>query len=141
MSLCINPKCLRENPDNTNFCNYCGSGLLLDGRYRVVRPISEKGGFGKTYEVIENSNAYVLKVLIDNSAIAVKLFKREAEVLQELQHPGIPRRKDYFLFYPKNSQEPLYCLVMEKIFGDDLENHQDKSDNRPISQKTALEWL
>ncbi len=31
----------------------CGSDLLLNGKYRVTILLSAKGGFGNTYEVID----------------------------------------------------------------------------------------
>lgn len=123
------------------FCQACGSELLLDGRYRVIRLISDKGGFGKTYEVRYSGTAKVLKVLINNSAKAVELFEREARVLQQLSHPGIPRGEEYFIFHAKNSQTPLHCLVMEYIRGTDLEEYQEQREYRPISQRLALDWL
>ena len=90
MSLCINPRCFAPNNDNNmQFCQACGSELLLKGRFRVVRELGG-GGFGKTYELIDNTGKIkVLKVLIDNGPKAVELFEREAEVLSLLDHPGI----------------------------------------------------
>ncbi len=34
-------------------CQSCGSDLLLNGKYRVTNLLSAKGGFGNTYEVID----------------------------------------------------------------------------------------
>ncbi len=76
MSLCINPNCPHpENPDNSLFCNTCGSELLLAGRYRVRQLLSGKGGFGRTYEVSQGSTTKVLKVLINHQPKAIELFK------------------------------------------------------------------
>ena len=142
MSLCINTSCSKpHNPDNHLFCQTCGSELLLAGRYRVTRLLSDKGGFSNAYEVIDNHTPKVLKVLTNNHPHAVELFEKEARVLSQLNHPGIPKGEGSFTYFPRDSQTPLYCLVMEKIEGMDLEEYQKQRQNHPIDQKLALEWL
>ncbi len=142
MSLCINLSCLNpENPDSLLFCQACSTELLLAGRYRVTRLLSNKGGFGKTYEVTHNGTAKVLKVLINNDPKVVELFEQEAQVLQTLNHPGIPKGEGYFTCFLKNSETVLHCLVMQKIEGLDLDEYLQQRGNRPIDQKLALEWL
>ncbi|MEH2366008.1 serine/threonine-protein kinase [Nostoc sp.] len=146
MSLCINPNCQNtDNPDNLLRCQSCGSELLLEGRYRVTRLLSDKGGYGDIYEVRERSGIpKVLKVLKEekkNDAKAVEQFQREAEVLSKLNHPGIPQGEEYFKFFPINIQQPVHCLVMEKIEGENLHEWLQKRGNRPISEKLAIDWL
>jgi len=142
MSHCINPNCPHpQNPDNILFCQACGSELLLAGEYRVSQLLSGKGGFGRTYEASQGSQAKVLKVLINHQPKAIELFEQEARVLQQLNHPGIPKGDRYFTFIPRNAQQPLHCLVMEKIEGLDLDEYQQQRQNRPIEQKLALKWL
>lgn len=143
MSYCINPQC--SNPQNSGtplFCKNCGSQLLLQDIYRVIRPLGG-GGFGKTFEVEDCGTPKVLKVLHNNHPKAVELFRQEAEVLSSLNHPGIPRVESdsYFTFRPKNSQKYLHCLVMEKINGMDLEKYMKQRSFEPISQKAAFRWL
>jgi len=144
MSLCINPNCQKpQNPDNQLFCQNCGSELLLAGHYKVTQLLSDKGGFGKTYQVedlYDNNKVKVLKVLTLNVAKAVELFQQEAAVLQQLRHPGIPQGDGYIEFFPKNSQNPVHCFVMQYIEGMDLEEYLGQR-GRPIDQKMALKWL
>ena len=144
MSLCINPECNNpHNSDTTIFCQGCGSELLLDGRYRVVQELGQ-GGFGTTYEIIDvNSHPWVLKVLMDNHPKYVELFRQEAQVLTRLKHPGIPRTDidGYFLYFPQGREEPLHCLVMEKIEGLNLSEYIKRRGNRPIKPKRVLRWL
>lgn len=144
MSHCINPKCPNpQNRDTQMFCQSCGSELLLEARYRVMRLLGQ-GGCGKTFEVSDRDGTpKVLKILINNHPKYVELFQREALVISRLNHPGIPLVESdaYFTFSPKNSTEPLHCLVMEKIEGMDLSEYQQQRQNRPISQKVAIEWL
>lgn len=144
MSLCINPYCLQpQNSDNQLFCQGCGSELLLEGRYRVVRLLGS-GGFSKTFEVSEpNGTLNVLKVLTDPQPKAVELFEREAAVLSQLQHPGIPKVEPdgYFIYWSRDSKQPLHCLVMEKIEGLNLHEYIQQRGNRAIEQKMAVQWL
>ncbi|AVH70434.1 serine/threonine protein kinase [Nostoc sp. 'Lobaria pulmonaria (5183) cyanobiont'] len=141
MNLCNNPHCPRpQNSENILFCQACGSELLLEGRYRVTRQLGA-GGFAKTFEVNHGNTLKVLKVLMLDDAKAVSLFQQEAQVLSHLNHPGIPKGDGYFAFSPKNSQAPLYCLVMEKIEGLDLHQYMEQRGNRPIDEKLALLWL
>ncbi|MBO1068757.1 MAG: SUMF1/EgtB/PvdO family nonheme iron enzyme [Dolichospermum sp. DEX189] len=145
MSLCINSNCPKpQNPDNILFCQACGSEVLLQQRYRVQCQLG-RGGFGVTYEIneVRTNQAKVLKVLINNDHKAVELFKQEADVLSQLHHSGIPHVEldAYFEYYPYNSQNPIHCLVMEKVVGEDLEKYMQKRGLRPINQTTAIEWL
>ena len=144
MRLCINPNCQRpQNADDRLFCQACGSQLLLAQRYTVTQLLSDKGGFGKSYkveDVRDNNQVKVLKVLTLNDAKAVELFKQEAKVLQTLQHPGIPKGYEPIEFFPRNSPDPLHCLVMQYIQGQDLEEYLNNLE-RPIDQKSGLEWL
>ena len=142
MNFCLNPSCANpQNSGNQLFCQSCGSELLLAGRYRVIHLLSDKGGFGNTYEVLHNHTPKVLKVLTNNHPKAIELFKQEAKVLSQLNHPGIPKGEGEFTYFPRDSQTPLHCLIMEKVEGMDLEEYQKQRQYRPIDQQLALEWL
>ncbi|MBD2778070.1 bifunctional serine/threonine-protein kinase/ABC transporter substrate-binding protein [Iningainema tapete] len=148
MSYCINPACQNpHNGDSELFCLSCGSELLLQGRYRVVRYWQERK-YTHIYQVIDTIQAYpiakVLKVLKPISRLEnklVELFEREAKVLQELNHPGIPKGDGHFIFKAGQKPEPLHCLVMEKIDGSNLEEYIQGRKNSPISQELAVAWL
>jgi WD40 repeat protein/tRNA A-37 threonylcarbamoyl transferase component Bud32 len=142
MSYCINPECLNYQKSNDILvCQDCGSDLLIDGKYIVVKKLGN-GGFGTTYEVRQQERTKVLKVLKLNQPIALKLFQKEAEALKQLNHPGIPKVETdgYFLFYPHNIQEAVRCLVMEKIEGENLEHLLERRGG-PIKQELAVKWL
>ncbi len=149
MSLCVNPRCLQpDHPDNdgSQLCCSCGSDLVLLGRYRVMRLLSDKSGFGRVYEAFDRSTPKILKILKENYSQhpkAVELFRQEAIVLGQLPHPGIPaiEPQSYFEFYPKGSSEPLYCIVMEKIEGPNLKEWMQQQGNHPISESQAWQWL
>jgi len=104
--------------------------------------LSAKGGFGNTYEVIdERKIPKVLKVLTYDSSKAIDLFQQEANLLKQLNHPGIPKGENYFIYHPRESQTALHCLVMEKIAGIDLEEYQKQRGFKPIDYNLALDWL
>ena len=144
-NLCINARCPKPENDETQlFCQGCGSELLLGGRYRVIAEIGS-GGFGKTYEVsaTHQTEPMLLKVLINPQEKAIELFQREAQVLSQLDDVGIPKVPEdgYFTYFLRDAQEPLHCLVMEKIEGMDLSGYMKHRDKRPIEVSVAMLWL
>ncbi|MFZ4640048.1 MAG: protein kinase domain-containing protein [Nodosilinea sp.] len=149
MSLCINPRCPQPNhADNGTqaHCAACGSSLLLQGRYRVMRLISQQTGFGQIYEAYDQNVPKILKVLkqsYNHNPKVVGLFQREAQVLSHLNHPGVPQveSRGYFHYFPQGSSEPCHCLVMEKIDGPNLKQWMVQQGNHPISEKQAILWL
>lgn len=149
MSLCINPRCPQpDHPDNglSATCRACGSDLLLQGRFRVMRLISSHSGFGDVYEVYERNLPKLLKVLKashNHNTKVLELFQREAVVLGRLNHPGVPQVEadGYFTYLPSNAVEPLHCIVMEKIDGPNLKQWMVQQGNNPIGEKQALLWL
>ncbi|GCL40740.1 serine/threonine-protein kinase [Dolichospermum planctonicum] len=145
MSYCINPHCPKPidlaNANNP-ICRNCGSQLLLQNRYRVLKQLGQ-GGFGNTFEIDDGGETKVLKVLTENNSKAVELFQQEAKVLSQLNSVGIPKVEadGYFTVLPKNSSVPLHCLVMEKIAGVNLEQWMEFRKYQPIAEKEALNWL
>jgi len=125
MSYCLNINCQKpENPLTNQFCNNCGTKLLLKGRYRAIKPIGQ-GGFGKTFlaidEDIPSKPNCVIKQFFPSIqgsnalAKARELFTQEAIRLDDLgKHKQIPQLLAYF---EENSQ--LY-LVQQFIDGDNL---------------------
>jgi serine/threonine protein kinase len=150
MSFCINPKCdSSANEDADMSCKSCGTDLLLAGQYRVRELLSSGTGFGLIYKVSCQNSQKILKVLDlkvlkkkdSKDPKALEQFKREAEVLQRLNHPGIPRGEEYFEVSIPGSEDILHCLIMEKIQGLDLAAWLEKNNNKPISVNLALNWL
>jgi WD40 repeat protein len=149
MSYCINPSCPQPNdPANVNnrICRNCGSDLLLEGRYQVMRLLSDSSGFGKVYEAYRGATPKILKVLKqkhNNNPRVIELFQQEAAVLSQLNHPGIPRVEadGYFQFFPREGAQPVHCIIMEKIDGLDLRQWMKQQGNNAISEKQAINWL
>jgi len=149
---CINSKCeQRENCDRLKHCQACGTPLLIKNRYRLIfplRPLCVRGQ-AELFEAEDlgveaaiGSRYKVLKVLKKNDSTLVRLFQQEAEALNKLNHPGIPKippGDGYFTVSLPRQTKPLHCLVMEKIEGENLQdwvNHHGA-----VSQKEALNWL
>ena len=142
MSHCINPKCqIRQNPDNLAKCSFCGTSLLINGRYLLVKPLRELSGLHTTeiFEVSDRNTLKVLKVLNSDRSKLIELLQQEAKVLQRLQNLGVPKVYEYFTFLPNNESKKLHCLVMEKIEGQNLK--QWLEENEPISEARAINWL
>ncbi|MBE9238073.1 SUMF1/EgtB/PvdO family nonheme iron enzyme [Anabaena aphanizomenioides LEGE 00250] len=123
MSQCINPECLYQNPQGTNFCERCGSKIILDDRYLPLKFLGE-GGFGRTFQAVDIkrlNTPCVIKQFLPQQAgssslqKATELFQQEAQRLQELgKHPQIP---DLLAFFPQDGR--LY-LIQEFIDGQNL---------------------
>ncbi|MGK7889533.1 MAG: protein kinase [Leptolyngbyaceae cyanobacterium] len=149
MALCINPTCSSPNhPDNAvhSHCQACGATLTLQGRYRVMRLLTDRSGFGRVYEIFERDQPKILKVLketYNGNAKAIQLFEQEALVLSHLDHPGVPRIDvdGCFQVIPREGAEPLHCLVMEKVDGPNLSEWMRQQGNHPISERQAVQWL
>jgi serine/threonine protein kinase len=125
MSYCLNPHCPNpQNPTGTNFCQTCGSKLLLKDRYRTLQPLGQ-GGFGKTFLAVDEDKPSHPRCVIkqffpqaqgtNTVQKAAELFTQEAMRLDELgKHPQIPELLAYF------SQDSQQYLVQEFIDGQDL---------------------
>lgn len=144
MTICINPKCIAFNQPMESAgrtCPNCSSDLIFQNRYRAISTIRVNRGFSNVYEVEDRGNTKVLKVLNQihsKNNRAIQLFRQEVDVLSHFDHPGIPKCDCYFQFKLSNG-ERLNCIVMEKVNGCNLEDWVH--ENKPISEKQALEWL
>jgi serine/threonine protein kinase len=146
MLCCLNPDCQDPlNPDGNTSCQYCETPLisLLRGRYRVIKLLSDEGGFGRTYlaEDIDKLNEEcVVKQLApkiqEPSALrkAVELFKEEAKRLQQLgEHNQIPTLLAYF------EQDNYLYLVQQFIDGQNL--FKELQQEGTFSESQILELL
>ncbi|QLE54868.1 serine/threonine-protein kinase [Nostoc sp. TCL26-01] len=127
MICCLNPDCLSPlNSDGKKSCQSCGTPLvsLLRNRFRVIRVLSDEGGFGRTYlseDQDKLNERCVIKQLAPkfqgtwSQKKAVELFAQEAKRLQELgEHPQIPTLLAYF------EQDNCMYLVQQFVNGQNL---------------------
>jgi WD40 repeat protein len=124
MSHCLNPACQKPtNPDDANFCQNCGSMLLLGDRFRPLQLIGQ-GGFGRTFLAVDVASEKNQRVVIkqffptpqSQSPGAAALFRQEAERLTVLgEHPQIPR------LLAQYEQDGNLYLVQQYVRGQNLE--------------------
>ncbi len=99
-------------------------GTLLADRYKILRRIGG-GGMGSVYLAEDQNLANrlvavkeLVEMFADEAARgkAIEDFKREADLLAELDHPAIPTIYQHFLDVARGR----YYLVMKYIEGGDL---------------------
>ena len=135
------PSCHRSNIPRARYCQYCGHDMILnnDGpRYYITR-VLKTGGQGAVYETVDDKgHVYAVKELIDRSvdprerAEAITRFEHEAEILEHLDHPQIPRVHTSF------KDEGRYYLAMDFVRGEDLEQILDREKIMPEDEVFAL---
>ncbi len=152
MSYCINPWCKqRYNQDELEVCHYCRTTLLINEQFRLLEPLRplDTDSSTQVFEVVDVHGTWtdppgihkVLKVLSSTDSKLIELMEREANILQLLSIPDIPRVDvdGYFTFQPPGDVPALHCLILEKIPGDNLADWIDI--NGRISQSLAIDWL
>jgi serine/threonine protein kinase len=116
-------------------------GTLLLDRYLIVHRVGG-GGMGSVYQARDKRLAdrlcavkEMIELFADQSqrAKAVEDFKREAEVLAQLDHPSIPTVFDYFI------EGGRYYLVMRWIGGGDLAE-QMRLRGGVVDESTVTKW-
>jgi serine/threonine protein kinase len=142
--ICINPECQkRQNSDSSEFCQFCGTPLLIQGRYRLLQPLRplDRRLSTEVFEIDDIGVRKVMKILNSDRSDEIEHLEREVCLLQEMNHPGIPKADldGYFTVSLPNCSRSLHCLVMEKIEGVNLEKWVEIYGK--ISQKQALDWL
>jgi len=121
--------------------NQLEPGTLLLDRYLIVQRVGG-GGMGSVYQARDKRLAdrlCAVKEMIELFADknqrtkAVEDFKREAEVLAQLDHPSIPTVFDYFI------EGGRYYLVMRWIGGGDLAEQMRLRGSR-VDEPTVTKW-
>ena len=101
------------------------SGQILQSRYQLQKQLGHTVAGRQTWLAEDVNDAkhelVVLKLLVFNAEFNwdnLKLFEREAQVLQNLNHERIPRYRDYFLVEKEpDSGLSWWCLVQDYIPG------------------------
>jgi len=141
MSYCLNPHCARpQNPAKSNFCQNCGTKLLLAQRYRAIRLIAT-GGFGRTLLAEDEHKPSKPRCVIkqfypqgqNNARKAAELFQQEAVRLEQLgKHPQIPELLAHF------EQNNHQYIVQEFIDGQNLAQELAETGAFPEEQIRSL---
>jgi serine/threonine protein kinase len=151
---CINPWChARINDDSNGECASCRSTLLINNRFKLLKPLFDlnRNHFCDVYEALDTTGSWlsppgtikILKVLkgYDEQNKYISMMEKEAETLQLLNHPGIPKSDldDFFAINLENGPGELYCLAMTKLEGVTLEDWIGQHGR--VDQSLALNWL
>lgn len=147
-AICSNPKCGQSGLVGNRRCPNCQAlaiGSLLRHRYLIDKMVG-KGGFGTTY-LVKDLDCFeeqrILKELtlslkdedpMDLKDMAERLFRREAQVLLNLYHSGIPRLYAYF------AEESFSYLVQDFIPGQTL-SEEFKRRKSPLSEEEVMPIL
>lgn len=85
---------------------------LIQDRYQVETLLG-RGGIGDTFRVIDQKTGQKVALkqvsLTETTWKSIELFEREAEVLQQIDHPGIPKYID--AFYVDEVANRTYYIV------------------------------
>ena len=131
-------------------------GYMLRGRYRILRVIGG-GGMGAVYKAEdtkrEDASVAVKEMRTDLETQAhhsgpgdedhrdreerrqlLEAFRREAQILSDLDHHNLPRVTDFF------TEGGRPYLVMELIPGESLEKRLDRLRGQPMDEAEALKY-
>jgi serine/threonine protein kinase len=154
MRYCINPWChSRANDDTAELCSACSSPLLINGRFILIRSLFDlkRHHFCDVFEALDTKGSWInppntvmiLKVLkgYDPQQKYVSMMEKEAETLQLLKHPGIPKSDldDFFTIHLEQGPDEIRCLAMSRFEGVTLEDWIRQHGR--IDQSLALDWL
>ncbi|MBD2102775.1 serine/threonine-protein kinase [Leptolyngbya sp. FACHB-261] len=102
------------------------SGQVLRGRYRLKALLGQNAG-RQTWLAEDQLAQPVAQVVVKLLAFGaqmqwdnLKLFEREAQVLRRLNHPQIPKYRDYFSLGEQPGDALWFGLVQEHIPGQSL---------------------
>jgi serine/threonine protein kinase len=111
-------------------------GDLINDRYQILKIIGREG-VGVTYSAddLQLKQKVAIKVVFLTDIIdwkILELFKKEAKILKNLDHPNIPKYLDYFENNLNN--QSYFYLVQELITGESLaqlvENKREFTENQ-----------
>lgn len=137
------PKCKAANPDESKFCNECGSrldsiaqmgsaptqtleaseedlvtGVTFAGRYQVIDQLG-KGGMGRVYRVLDTklNEEIALKLIQPEVALdrsTIERFRNELKIARKIVHKNVAR------MYDLNEEQGTHYITMEYVRGEDL---------------------
>jgi tRNA A-37 threonylcarbamoyl transferase component Bud32 len=113
----------------------------LRGRYLILQLVGQ-GGMAAVYRATNRRTkaTVAIKEMSQDGLTPTELreslesFQFEAETLQRLHHPNLPR------VYESFSENSRHYLVMDYIDGTTLEQHQQSTGNGPLSESEVLRW-
>lgn len=135
LSVCAGPSGAR--PQTTSDFS---QGTVIGGRYEVDTVLG-RGGNGVTYRCTDSDTgrlvavkALSLRSLRDWKQL--ELFQREAQILENLDHPGIPQYID--AFEEDTAADRAFFLVQELAAGESLEDMVERGWRADESEITRI---
>ncbi|MBN1219572.1 MAG: PQQ-binding-like beta-propeller repeat protein [Anaerolineae bacterium] len=134
----------KKHPETGDFDeNILPKGAVLQSRYEIVKVLGV-GGMGAVYLAQDLrftgvTRMCAVKEMISTTPdpqirrLAVQSFEREANLLVELNHPGIPEIYDFF------TESVRSYLVMEYVKGDNLEEILESTEGM-LKTDMVLDW-
>lgn len=106
------------------------TGEILQQRYQLQQVLGQAAGRETWLATdLSDQSMVVVKLLVQNPQLQwqdVKLFEREASVLQNLQHPKIPRYRDAFQTESTQTSNVIWLgLVQDYVPGTNLQKLLD----------------
>lgn len=133
----------------TSDCESCGEAARLDGRYALEAMVG-RGAHGTTWRARDSDGGLraikelPLRLGVPDKTVA--LFRREAQVLAQLDHPGLPRFHE--AFETGAGRNRVLWIVLAFIQGPTLEeellaHRYDEGDVMDIVEELlgTLAWL
>lgn len=109
------------------------AGTILENRYLVQKRVGE-GGMGTVYLASDQrfDSPVAIKETLFNDPDLKRAFEREAQLLNGLRHPALPRVTDHFV------EDSRQFIVMEYIAGEDLSEMLRRKTGFPV--QNVLHW-
>ncbi|MEM7347386.1 MAG: serine/threonine-protein kinase [Chloroflexota bacterium] len=134
----LNPQEPSQNNDNS-----LPKGAILQNRYEILNVLG-MGGMGAVYLAQDLrftgvTRKCAIKEMISATPdphlrrLAVQNFEREANLLVQLNHPGIPKIYDFF------TESMRSYLAMEYVEGGDLEQTLESTEGM-LAEDMVLNW-
>jgi serine/threonine protein kinase/Tfp pilus assembly protein PilF len=155
------PKCKAENPEESRFCNECGTqitsletpdesftktlftpvedltkGTLFAGRYEIIEELG-KGGMGKVYKALDNEIQVEVAIKLLKPEIAsdekiIERFRNELKIAREITHKNVCK----VFHFGKEEQSPY--ITMEYVQGEDLKSLIKKKGKLPKEEALGI---
>jgi serine/threonine protein kinase len=154
------PKCKAENPEESKFCNECGTQITLSeevpvptqtieaptqelttgstfaGRYQIIEELG-RGGMGRVYKVLDNElkESAALKLLkpeIATDEKTIERFRNELKLARKISHKNVCR------MYHLSKKENTYYITMEYVAGEDLKSLIRKIGQLPVAKAISI---
>ncbi len=112
------------------------AGLVVDGRYRLIKPLAS-GGMGSVWlaEQLKLNRKVAIKLMTHSDEELVERFRREAVAMSDVSHPAIVEIIDFSVLGDGGSGRG--CLIMAYIDGLDLGDYLDIQPEQRIEVTEA----